>query len=337
MTSKYGRMLDQAKDLRDRPPCGRYAPSPSGPLHLGNARTALLAWLQARLAGGRFVMRMEDLDRSRVRPGCAQQIIDDLRWMGLDWDEGPDVGGKTGPYEQSARDDIYVAALSQLRDTHTIFSCFCSRKDIEQAASAPHGSAGSIYPGTCRERGGGFEKKGERSPALRYRVRAGRIEVVDMVAGSIVQDLSRDVGDFVVRRSDDVFAYQLAVAVDDALMGVTDVVRGVDLLESTPRQVELLSALELPAPRYWHVPLMADGDGNRMSKRDGSESIARFRSRGGEPEELVGRLAASVGLCPLDTPVSAQELLKDHDLSSFTHVLKCNGTDSGLRGCASSR
>jgi glutamyl-tRNA synthetase len=330
MTTEYERMLDQALRLRDRGPSGRYAPSPSGPLHLGNARTALLAWLQTRLAGGRFIMRMEDLDRSRVRPGCAKQIVDDLRWMGLDWDEGPDIGGETGPYEQSARDDIYAVALSRLREAHSVFPCFCSRKDIRQAASAPHGPDEPIYPGTCRERDSAFEEQVRRSPALRYRVRAGRIEVEDVVTGAIVQDLSRDVGDFVVRRSDGVFAYQFAVVVDDALMGVTDVVRGVDLCESTPRQLALLRELDLPAPRYWHVPLMADDDGNRMSKRDGSESVMMFRARGGQPAELVGQLAASTGLCPLDTPVSAQELLSAHDLSSFTDVLRDSGTDSRL-------
>ncbi len=319
-------MLDQALRLRDRAPGGRYAPSPSGPLHLGNARTALLAWLQARLAGGRFVMRMEDLDRPRMRPGCAAQIIDDLRWMGLDWDEGPDVGGKTGPYEQSARDSIYAAALSRLQDAHTIFPCFCSRKDIQQAASAPHGSDGPIYPGTCREQELAFGKNGRRSATLRYRVGAGRIEVKDVVTDSIIQDLSHDVGDFVVRRSDGVFAYQFAVVIDDALMGVTDVVRGVDLRESTPRQLALLSALDLPAPHYWHVPLMTDDNGNRMSKRDGSESVGMFRTRGGKPAELVGQLAASVGLCPLETPVSAQELLSAHDLCSFTCALRDTGT-----------
>ncbi len=322
MTTEYERMLDRALRPRDRLSRGRYAPSPSGPLHLGNARTALLAWLQVRLSGGRFVMRMEDLDRSRVRPGGAKQIIDDLRWMGLDWDEGPDVGGETGPYEQSARDGIYAAALARLRDAHTIFPCFCSRKDIEKAASAPHGSDGPIYPGTCRDRDLAFKETGGGSTALRYRVAAGRIEVEDVVTGSIVQDLSRDVGDFVVRRSDGVFAYQFAVVVDDALMGVTDVVRGVDLRESTPRQLALFRALDLPAPRYWHVPLMADGDGNRMSKRDGSESVMMFRARGGQPAELVGQLATSVGLCPPETSVSVEELLNAHDLSSFTHVLR---------------
>ncbi len=329
MTVDYERMLDRALRLRKQLPSGRYAPSPSGPLHLGNARTALLAWLQARLAGARFVMRIEDLDRSRVRPGCAKQMLDDLRWMGLEWDEGPDVGGKTGPYEQSVRDDFYVAALSRLRDARKIFPCFCSRKDIQQAASAPHGSDGPIYPGTCRKRDLGSEEKGRRSAALRYRVSAGTIEVEDVVTGPIVQNLGRDVGDFVVRRSDGIFAYQLAVVVDDALMGITDVVRGVDLRESTPRQIALLNALDLPMPRYWHIPLMVDGDGNRMSKRDGSEAVMTFRARGGKPEELVGQLAASVALCPQDTAVSAQELLSAHDLSVFTRTLRNRDAGAG--------
>ncbi len=322
MNPEYQRLFDLAQRQRDRPPCGRYAPSPSGPLHLGNARTAMLAWLQARLNGGRFIMRMEDLDRARVRPGSARQIVDDLRWIGLDWDEGPDVGGGTGPYEQSARDGIYAMALSRLCNSRRLFACYCSRKDIRQAASAPHGRDGPIYPGTCRERGSDDDTQRGRSAALRYRVSAGQIRVEDVVAGPIVQDLSRDVGDFVVRRADGVFAYQLAVVVDDALMGVTDVVRGVDLCESTPRQVALFRALNLPTPRYWHVSLMVDEEGKRMSKRDGSASVMEFRARGGKPAKLVGQFAASLGLCPPDTAVSVQELLRTHDLSSFTHALR---------------
>ncbi|MBA2660784.1 MAG: hypothetical protein H0U74_00690, partial [Bradymonadaceae bacterium] len=213
---------------------GRYAPSPTGPQHLGNMRTALVAWLQTRLSGGTFVLRMEDIDLPRVVQGSAAQILDDLRWLGLDWDEGPDVGGPLGPYDQSARQELYVEALNRLEQAGRIYPCYCSRKDVAEASSAPHGFEGMLaYPGTCRELTPGerarvYEEKGARAPSWRYRVPARRVGVVDEIAGIYEEQLEVEVGDFVVRRSDGMFAYQLGVVVDDALMGITDVVRGVD-------------------------------------------------------------------------------------------------------------
>ncbi len=323
MTDVYELLYRLALRLREQSSRGRYAPSPTGPLHLGNARTALLAWLQTRLAEGCFVLRMEDLDRPRVRKGSAAQILDDLDWLGLDWDEGPGVGGEAGPYEQSARHGLYAFALARLREIETVFRCVCSRKDVNNAASAPHGPDGPIYPGTCRFRGAARKTANGRA-AWRYRVDRQTVSVDDVLVGSIEQDLGRDVGDFVVQRADGLFAYHLAVVVDDALMGITDVVRGADLLHSTPRQLALFEALGLPAPRYWHVPLMTDSRGDRLSKRDGSDSVSLFRERGGTAAELVGELAASVGLSPRGQALSARELLQTHDSGSFMQALSKN-------------
>lgn len=301
--------------------CGRYAPSPTGPLHLGNARTALLAWLQARLTSSRFILRIEDLDRERVRPGSAEQIVDDLRWLGLDWDEGPDVGGPCEPYVQSARNDLYRQSVVDLQARNLLFPCYCSRKDIALAASAPQGGAHYVYPGTCRAHGREDRSRVGRSPALRYRVPRRRVAVNDMIAGCIQQDLTEDVGDFVVYRADQLCAYQLAVVVDDGLMGVTDVVRGADLLDSTPRQAQLFEELGFAVPRFWHMPLMLDEQGRRMSKRDGSNSIKERRHRGESAASIVGQLASSAQLVPHAIEISAEELLAQLSLDQFVNVL----------------
>lgn len=301
---------------------GRYAPSPTGPLHLGNVRTALLAWLQTRLSGGTFVLRMEDLDRPRTVPGSAEQILDDLRWLGLDWDEGPDVGGPHGPYVQSERDALYAEALLQLEAQGRVFRCWCSRKDIAEASSAPHGGS-PVYPGTCRDLGPDEvaavqAAKPGKMPAWRYRAEEGEIVVHDLLCGEYRQNLREEVGDFVLRRADGLFAYQLAVVVDDIAMGITDVVRGADLLESTPRQIALFRALGAPLPRFWHVPLMVDAAGARLSKRDGSESLQALRAAGWTPERVVGALATSLGWPAL----SAAELLQHLDLERFRAGLR---------------
>jgi len=307
-------------------PCGRYAPSPSGPLHLGNARTALLAWLQARLAGATMVLRMEDLDKPRTKPGSAAQILDDLSWLGLDWDEGPDLGGAHGPYDQSARDPLYARAFDFLRGRGDLFPCYCTRKDIVEAASAPHHEGKThLYPGTCRHLTPADEpppERADRVPAWRYRVDDRETALEDVIAGRFSQRLERDVGDFAVRRRDGLFAYQLAVVVDDILMGITDVVRGADLLDSTPRQIALFEALGYPPPRFWHVPLMLNEDGKRMSKRDGSTSIAELRERGVRPEGLVGMLAGTLGLVPEDTAISARALCDALTLDGLTASLR---------------
>jgi glutamyl-tRNA synthetase len=293
---------------------GRYAPSPTGALHLGNLRTALLAWLWTRRAGGRFVLRMEDLDLPRARPGAAAGILADLRWLGLDWDEGPDVGGPYGPYTQSARQALYDAALARLRARGLLYPCYCTRAELARIASAPQGSDDpGRYPGTCRDLTGAERSRREaegRHPALRFRVPDAPITFVDRVAGSVTEHVAETVGDFVVRRSDGIVSYQLAVVVDDALMGITQVVRGADLLTSTARQLAIYDALGYPRPTtYAHAPLLLDASGARMAKRDASQGLAALRARGMTPAQVLGMLAASCDLWPAGAPATPGALL----------------------------
>lgn len=267
------------------------------------------------------MLRMEDLDRPRSVEGSAEQILDDLRWLGLDWDEGPDVGGPYGPYTQSERDGVYEEALLTLESKGLVYRCWCSRRDIAEASSAPHGSS-PVYPRTCLgltpdDIAEVQAAKPGRIPSWRFRVNGSLIEFEDEVAGPFSQDLEAEVGDFVLRRADALFAYQLAVVVDDILMGVTDVVRGEDLLDSTPRQIALFRAFDAPIPRFYHVPLMMDAEGRRMSKRDGSQSLGELRAAGREPESVVGMLAHSLGLREDSTPVSVGELLDGFEISDL--------------------
>ncbi|HET7560391.1 MAG TPA: tRNA glutamyl-Q(34) synthetase GluQRS, partial [Limnochordia bacterium] len=304
---------------------GRFAPSPTSFLHLGNARTALLAWLQARAAGGRFILRDEDLDPARSKPEYARAALEDLAWLGLDWDEGPDVGGPAAPYRQSERGELYRAALSVLAARGLLYACRCTRAELREAAAAPHGAPG-VYPGTCRppgraarpsevplEPGAGACDAG-RSAHLRL-IAEGRITFTDGVYGPQSCDLAAACGDFVVRRADGAWAYQLAVAVDDADMGVTHVVRGDDLLDSTPRQIYLLRCLAKPVPRYTHVPLLLDPSGRRLAKRDGDLTLRALRAAGAMPERVVGYLAFLSGLAPSSTPVRCTELIAGFDLA----------------------
>ncbi len=302
---------------------GRYAPSPTGRQHLGNLRTALVAWLQTRVADGIFVLRMEDLDTARTRPGCAEEILEDLRWLGLDWDEGPDVGGPAASYVQSERTMIYQDALDLLASHGATFDCYCSRKDIAQSVSAPHGIDGPVYPGTCRIN---TDVKSDRAAAVRCEVGESDVTFTDVVAGDLEFDMARDVGDFVVRRADGLFAYQLAVSVDDALMGITDVVRGADLLTSTPRQIYLLKTLQLPAPTYWHVPVKHDVDGNRLSKRDGSHSLVQILEHNTTPETVVGQLAHELGLIDRPEAISTMELRGEVKSDSFVTTMRRLGS-----------
>jgi len=265
---------------------GRFAPSPTGDLHLGNLRTAMVAHEQCRRRGGLFIMRIEDLDAPRNVPGSESRILEDLRWLGLDWDEGPDSGGPAGPYRQSERSVIYETALKTLEASGRIYYCTCSRRDLREA-SAPQGPEGPVYPGTCRGLDSGAQRAHPAGAAARFVVETDPVvEFHDLLLGPQRFDLRTVCGDFVVRRRDGLWAYQLACAVDDALMGVTHVVRGADLLSSTPRQIAIMRALGLPVPQYMHVPLVADADGLRMSKRDGSLSVRALRDRGLTPEEV---------------------------------------------------
>ncbi|HEU4562980.1 MAG TPA: tRNA glutamyl-Q(34) synthetase GluQRS [Longimicrobium sp.] len=294
---------------------GRFAPSPTGALHLGNARTALLAWLHARAAGGAFVMRVEDLDFGRVRPGIMETQLDELRWLGLDWDEGPDLGGPHAPYVQSERGALYEAALRRLAGRGLLFECTCSRRDIAAAASAPHaGEEGPRYPGTCRERlvdpsAPSLLLHGRSQVALRVRVEPDELCFDDLLMGHCCYDPSAETGDFVVRRKDGAAAYQLAVVVDDDAMRITHVVRGGDLLSSTARQILLYRALDLPEPRFLHVPLMLGEDGERLAKRHGSVALADLRARGVPPARVTGWLAATCGLAGEGEEVSAHDLV----------------------------
>jgi glutamyl-tRNA synthetase len=293
---------------------GRYAPSPTGDLHLGNLRTALLAWLFARCVGGQFVLRIEDLDRPRVRAGTSERMLFDLRWLGLDWDEGPDIGGPHAPYIQSERQEIYTTYLQRLLDKSLIYPCYCSRAEIARAASAPHGNEGPRYPGTCRYLTQAQCKQHEaqnRRPSMRFRVDDERtVTFTDLLVGPVEQQVQQAVGDFIVCRSDGIFAYQFAVVVDDALMQINQVVRGVDLLQSTARQILLFEALEFPIPTYAHMPLLLDEHGKRFSKRTQSAGLEPLRTAGITPAQVVGQFASECELVDRGEQLSADELAK---------------------------
>jgi glutamyl/glutaminyl-tRNA synthetase len=278
---------------------GRIAPSPTGFLHLGHARTFWTAHQRARAAGGVLVFRNEDLDRDRCRSQFVQAMYEDLRWFGLDWDEGPDIvdkhgGGPFAPYSQSERRNVYLTAWAKLRDGGFIFPCTCSRKDLAEAASnqeigAPHDDHDEpLYPGTCRQRRlDAVEFDDPAGVNWRFRVPdEERVAFVDRRTGEHIYVAGRDFGDFLVWRRDDIPAYQLAVVVDDAAMEITEVVRGADLLKSTARQILLQRALGFPTPDYFHCELMRDERGERLAKRHDALSLRALRAAGRMPAEL---------------------------------------------------
>ena len=282
---------------------GRFAPSPTGDLHLGSAATALVAWLRARAAGGALILRVEDIDTPRVVVGSEARQRADLRWLGLDWDEGPDVGGPHAPYRQSERTAHYDAALAALAAQGLTYWCDCSRREIGSLASAPHaGDDGPRYPGTCRPHGM-RERPWKRPPAIRLAVPDREVVVDDAFQGVVRQHVAASVGDFVLRRGDGVCAYQLAVVVDDRAMGITEVVRGADLLGSTPRQVLLAELLGGRAPTFAHVPLVVAADGSRLAKRNPRHTLHGLRELGRSPEAVVAGLADNLeiaGAIPYD-------------------------------------
>ena len=284
---------------------GRFAPSPSGRIHLGNILCCLLAWLSARQKGGRVILRIEDLDTARCPARYGEQMCRDIHWLGLDWDEGPGVGGPSGPYEQSRRTGLYQAALERLEAQGLVYPCFCTRAELH-AASAPHREDGQvIYPGTCRrlspEEAAERARRTGRPPALRLRVPEEEITFTDGHMGTYGEDLPRDCGDFLLRRSDGMFAYQLAVVVDDAAMGVTEVVRGADLLASTPRQLLLYRLLGLQPPAFYHFPL-----------RNADAGLDTLGQRYTAPE-ILGKLAFLAGFHPSAEPRTGEELLAEFD------------------------
>ena len=294
---------------RNAPVVGRFAPSPSGRMHLGNIFSALMAWLSVRSQGGRMVLRIEDLDARCHNPLWSDLFIEDLRWLGLDWDEGP--------FYQRDRTALYEEALDRLVASGLTYPCFCTRAELH-AASAPHASDGTpIYAGTCRSLSPAEAalRAAARPPATRLRVPrveddSDVVEFVDRVYGAQCEALAAECGDFLIRRSDGIFAYQLAVVVDDAAMGVTEVVRGNDLLSSTPRQMYLQNLLGYPHPRYAHVPLLVAADGRRLSKRDHDCGMDELRERFGSPEALLGYIAHLAGITPDAEPRSATELVE---------------------------
>ena len=289
---------------------GRFAPTPSGRMHLGNAFSALLCWLSVRRQGGTLLLRIEDLDLLRTSPHFTEQIMDDLRWMGLDWDEGPGCG-ENGPYLQSERAAFYGECLTKLVGHKLIYPCFCSRADLH-SASAPHHADGSyLYDRRCRvlSKAQQKEKSKKRSPAMRVKVPDERISFVDCCQGPYEQALAEDCGDFILRRSDGVYAYQLAAPADDGAMGVTEVVRGSDLLPSAPRQIWLMRQLGYTPPAFCHTPMLLCADGRRLAKRDADLDLGALRGRGVRPEKLLGHLAYLAGLLPAPKAVPAAALV----------------------------
>ena len=292
---------------------GRFAPSPSGRLHLGNLLCALLVWLSARQKNGRVLLRVEDLDTARCPRRYAEQMEKDLRWLGLDWDIGPEKETGTGPYYQSERTALYQAALEKLQGMGRVYPCFCTRAELH-AASAPHREDGQVvYAGTCRHLTAAevAAKSKLRSPALRLMVPEETWGFTDGHMGRYEENLAADCGDFLLRRSDGMFTYQLAVVVDDAAMGVTEVVRGADLLDS-PRQLYLYHLLGLTPPRFYHFPLLLTAAGKRLSKRDGAVGLDSLQAVL-TPEEILGQLAFLAGFNPSAAPKTAAELLPDFE------------------------
>lgn len=295
---------------RDGAVVGRLAPSPTGHLHLGHARTFLLGWCSARSAGGRVVLRLEDLDGERCNPNWADECQRDLEWLGLDWD---------GPARlQSSGLERILAAARSLEAEGLAYACVCSRRDLRESVSAPHGTGGEIpYTGRCRERFASRQQAqaqtGEAA-ALRFRVPDESVVVKDVLFGERAFNVQKETGDFPILRRDGTPAYQLAVVVDDAADGVTEVVRGDDLLPSAARQQLLQQALGLPTPRWCHAPLVLDGTGQRLAKRSDSVSLASLRERGVAPSAIVGWAAQSLGLINEAREVNPRELLGHFEL-----------------------
>lgn len=292
---------------------GRLAPSPTGGLHVGNVRTLLLAWLSVRAAGGTVILRIEDIDRARCRPEYIEQLIDDLRWLGLAWDEGPPDAAPHGPYEQSRRLPLYENALRRLIVAGYAFPCTCSRADLAGAASAPHDGGDPPYPGICHDRypdAATAQARSGRPPAWRFDGR--RSPVMPWRDQFRPNEAAPEAVDsFVLWRADGVPSYHLAVVVDDLAMAVTEVVRGDDLAASTPRQLALISALGGTPPSYRHVPLVLDQDGRRLAKRAGATAVAELRRLGVQPQRLIGLLAHGAGLLDRPAPAAPADLIGD--------------------------
>lgn len=258
---------------------GRFAPSPTGYIHLGNVWTAFLAWLQVRQQKGTLILRIEDIDEQRSKPEYTQALLEDLAWLGLDWDEGPGKGGPYGPYIQQERYSLYEKALQELQAKHLLYPCYCSRARL-QAIGAPHEGEHRLYDGHCYGMPGEQRRQMDRKPSWRVHVPHVSVSFTDGSYGPFSDYLPRVCGDFVVRRADGLYAYQLAVAVDDGSMGITHVLRGRDLLSSTAQQIWLMEVLGYTPPSYTHVPMLIDASGNRLSKRQQGITVRSLRDRG---------------------------------------------------------
>ena len=305
---------------------GRLAPSPTGALHLGNVRTFMAAWLRARQSGGKIFLRIEDLDHPKHKEGADRQAVEDLRWLGFDWD---------AEFVQSERKELYAAALAKLQGKGLAYPCVCSRRDVEAVQSAPHEGEQLHYPGTCRGRfrswaeavafmnpddGARAAKCSPRLPCWRFRTpEKSHVAFDDVFAGRFEMDVSSRLGDFPLARDENGAGYAIAVTVDDAEMGVTEVVRGDDLLPATPLQILLYDALGYEAPAFFHVPLVVGPDGRRLAKRHGDTRIAAFRAAGIKPEDIIGFLAWASGITPKRTPTRLKSLIGIFDPSRIPH------------------
>lgn len=301
-----------AARLRAEGPRGRYAPSPTGPQHLGNLRTALLSWLIARLQGGAWLLRIDDLDTPRNRPGVEASILADLTWLGLHWDGGP--------VRQSARRGLYASVLSALRRSGGLYPCRCSRRLLADI-SAPHGAA-AVYPGICRGAPLAWGPQQGRLPSWRLALQPGWLRWQEQLGPDGCLDARGQVGDVVLRRADGFLAYHLATAVDDLLLGISDVVRGNDLWAATAPQVAVIERLGGTPPRFWHLPLLHDAAGQRLSKRERAAGLEPLRQRGLDAPAVVGMLAASLDLVPPATRLSADELRQHWTLEALRRQLR---------------
>lgn len=301
---------------------GRLAPSPTGAQHIGNARTFLAAWLSIRSRGGKIILRIEDIDSPRVKSWAIEQAIEDLKWLGLDWDEGPDLPAANSPYIQTQRIERYAASFQQLQRAEKVYPCVCSRSDVAAAASAPHDltnrpenpSCELIYARTC------FHKKVQDASAIsgkyswRFRTESTKISFRDRFAGEQIADLENQFGDFVIYKSDGVPSYQLAVVHDDHEMGITEVLRGDDLIPSTFRQLAIYDFFGWEPPTFVHLPLVVGPDGRRLAKRHGDTRLSWLREQGVSAEHLIGMLARSLGWTDNIKEQSAADLLARYDL-----------------------
>lgn len=301
----------------NRPVVGRFAPSPTGRMHAGNIFAALMAWLVAKSQGGSIVLRIEDLDRERSKACYIDAVQRDFEALGLTWDKGP--------YFQHDRDEAYREAFRLLQNKGLVYPCFCSRADLH-AASAPHRGEKFVYPGTCKNLTDEQRKERvlTRKPAQRLIVPDAVYAFADLVQGDYRQNLATECGDFLVQRSDQAFAYQLAVVVDDAAQGVTSVVRGVDLLCSTPQQLYLQDVLGLEHPEYAHIPLVVAEMNRRLSKRDHDAAIDELLARFGSPEAVIGYIAGITGIAATCEPATPEQLLNGFSLASLSHLFADN-------------